>query len=319
MDELIGNTPMIKIWYRYLGEKRFLYTKLESFNLTGSIKDRMAYSIIKKAIGEGKLLPGMSIVEATSGNTGISFAAIGAYFHNPVIIYMPNWVSVERKKLIESYGAQVHLVSKEEGGFLECKKRAQKKAKEIGGYYPDQFSNFENLMVHYQTTANEILNKVPEVGGFVSGIGTGGTLMGIGKRLREVNKKIIVAALEPDKAPLLSSGKIGMHKIEGIGDEFIPELFDMKEIDQIYLINDEDAINMARKLAHDLGLGVGISSGANFLAAVLLEDSLGSNIVTIFPDDQKKYLSTDLLKPLNDSDDFLSNQITLLDYEVIES
>lgn len=318
MNELIGNTPMIKIWYRYLGEKRALYTKLECVNLTGSIKDRIAYSIIKKAILEEKLLPGMSIVEATSGNTGVSFAALGAYFHNPVIIYMPEWASEERRKLMESYGAQVYLVSKEEGGFLECKKRAHEKAQEIGGYYPDQFSNLENLYAHYETTANEILDKVPEVGGFVSGIGTGGTLMGIGKKLKEKNSKTIVAALEPDKAPLLSCGKVGFHKIEGIGDEFIPDLFDMKQIDQIYLINDDDAVNMARKLARELGLGVGISSGANFLAAVLLEDSLGTNIVTVFPDDQKKYLSTDLINPIDNSDDFLSNQITLLDYEVIE-
>lgn len=318
MNELIGNTPMIRIWYRYLGEKRCVYTKLESFNLTGSIKDRMVYQIIQKAYQEGLLKEGMSIVEATSGNTGISLAAIGAYFHHPVIIYMPSWASEERKKLMESYGATVYLVTKEEGGFLECKRRAKKKAKEIGGYYPDQFSNSWNLETHYEKTASEILEKLSEVGGFVSGIGTGGTLIGISKKLKEANQKTVVAALEPDNAPLLSSGKVGQHKIEGIGDDFVPELFDFKYIDQIYLINEEDAMNMSRKLASKLGLGVGISSGANFLAAVLLEDSIGTNIVTIFPDDNKKYLSTDLMKKIDQNEELLSNQIELLDYEFIE-
>lgn len=318
MNGLIGNTPMIRIWYRYLGEKRCLYTKLESFNLTGSIKDRMAYQIIQKAYQEGLLKPNMSIVEATSGNTGISLAAIGAYFHHPVIIYMPDWVSKERRLLMESYGAKVYLVSKEEGGFLECKRRAKKTSEEIGGYYPDQFSNVWNVDTHYEKTACEILEKVSEVGGFVSGIGTGGTLIGISKKLKEVNEKTVVAALEPDNAPLLSSGIVGTHKIEGIGDEFVPELFDFKLIDQIYLINEEDAMNMSRKLASCLGLGVGISSGANFLAAVLLEDSIGTNVVTVFPDDNKKYLSTDLMNKIDQSEELLSNQIELIDYEVIE-
>lgn len=318
MKELIGNTPMIKIWYRFLGEKRFLYTKLEYFNLTGSIKDRMTYQMIQKAYQEGLLKPNMSIVEATSGNTGISLSALGAFFHHPVIIYMPESASIERKLLMESYGAEVHLVSEKEGGFLECKKRALKKSKEIGGYYPDQFSNPWNVETHYETTATEILEKVKEVGGFTSGVGTGGTLIGISKRLKEQNQKTVVAALEPDNAALLSTGRSGHHKIEGISDDFIPELFDSNLIDQIYLIHEEDAINMSRKLARELGLGVGISSGANFLAAVLLEDSLGTNIVTIFPDDNKKYLSTDLIKKMNENEELLSNQITLLDYEVIE-
>ena len=319
MNELIGNTPMIKIFYEYLGEKRHIYTKLESFNLTGSIKDRMAYYMIRDAFKNGILEEGMPIIEATSGNTGISLAAIGAYFHCPVIIYMPDWVSKERVHLMESYGAMVELVSKEEGGFRTCIEKADLLASKIGGYRPNQFSNPKNWEAHYQITALEILEQLPDIGGFVSGIGSGGTLMGIGKRLKEYHPEILVAALEPDSLPILSMGKAeGSHKIEGIGDEFVPEIVDRKMIDQIYLINDEDAINMSRKLAQELGLGVGISSGANMLASILLEDSLGANIVTVFPDDNKKYLSTELKEKIDDNPELLSNQIKLLDYEIVE-
>ena len=315
LSKLIGNTPMIKIKYRYENRKGYVYAKLEYYNYTGSIKDRLAYYIIKKSKEEKILKENQVIVEATSGNTGISFAALGAYFSHPVHIFMPDWVSEERIKIMRLYSANVYLVSKEEGGFKEAIKRSEEFASKINGFLPRQFENTLNIETHYLTTAKEILEQVNEIDTFVSGIGTGGTLMGVAKRLKEYNKNIKIIALEPDKMPLLSGGKIiGEHKIEGIGDEFIPKLVDFNLIDKVIRINDLDAINISRILASKLGLGVGISSGANFLASVL---SGGKNVVTVFPDDLKKYLSTDLSKDVDNNKELLSNKIELLGFEVV--
>lgn len=316
IEKLIGNTPMVKIKYRYQNNENYVYAKLEYYNYTGSIKDRIAYYILKKAKEQGVLKDGEPIVEATSGNTGISFAAIGAYLGHPVHIFMPDWASVERIKIMELYGAKVYLVSKEDGGFKEAIRRSEEFASRIHGFLPKQFENQLNIEAHYLTTAKEIINRLPEVDTFVSGIGTGGTLIGMAKRLKEYDKNIRIVALEPDKMPLLSGGKIiGNHKIEGIGDDFIPELVDSSFIDQVILIQDEDAINMSRLLAKKLGLGVGISSGANFLASVL---SGGKCVATVFADDFKKYLTTDLTKEIDLNSEFLSNQIELLGIEVLE-
>lgn len=315
LSKLIGNTPMIKIKYRYENREGYVYAKLEYYNYTGSIKDRLAYYIIKKSKEEKILKEKQAIVEVTSGNTGISFAALGAYFTHPVHIFMPDWVSEERIKIMRLYSANVYLVSKKEGGFKEAIKRSEEFANKINGFLPRQFENSLNIETHYLTTAKEILEQVNEIDTFVSGIGTGGTLMGVAKRLKEYNKNIKIIALEPDKMPLLSGGKIiGNHKIEGIGDEFIPKLVDFNLIDKVISINDLDAINMSRILASKLGLGVGISSGANFLASVL---SGGKSVVTVFPDDLKKYLSTDLSKDIDNSEEFLSNKIELLGLEVV--
>lgn len=315
LSKLIGNTPMIKINYRYENREGYVYAKLEYYNYTGSIKDRLAYYIIKKSKEEKKLKEKQAIVEATSGNTGISFAALGAYFSHPVHIFMPDWVSEERIKIMKLYSANVYLVSKEEGGFKEAIKRSEEFASKINGFLPRQFENLLNIETHYLTTVKEILEQVNEIDTFVSGIGTGGTLMGVAKRLKEYNKNIKIIALEPDKMSLLSGGKIiGEHKIEGIGDEFIPKLVDFNLIDKVISINDLDAINMSRILASKLGLGVGISSGANFLASVL---SGGKNVVTVFPDDLKKYLSTDLAKDIDNNKELLSNKIELLGFEVV--
>lgn len=254
----IGNTPMIKINYEYKGKDRYSYTKLEYYNLTGSIKDRIAYYIIKNAIKRGTLKKEMPIIEATSGNTGIALSALGRYYNHPVYIFMPDWVSKERIKIMESYGAKVILFSREQGGFLKCIEEAKNMAKEKNGFLANQFSNEDNFLAHYETTAVEIINQVPEkIYGFVSGVGTGGTLMGTGKRLEEEFKDLKIVAIEPDKMPMISGGKIiGNHKIEGIGDDFIPELVDKKAIDKVILVNDEDAINMSRRLAKELGIGV---------------------------------------------------------------
>lgn len=312
---LIGNTPMIKIKYRYQNKENYVYAKLEYYNYTGSIKDRIAYYIITKSKELGLLKDGQPIVEATSGNTGISFAAIGALTHHPVHIFMPDWASVERIRIMELYGAHVYLVSKEEGGFREAIRRSEEYAKKIDGFLPKQFENHLNIEAHYLTTAKEIMDSLPSVDTFVSGIGTGGTLIGIAKRLKENNSNIKIVGLEPDKMPLLSGGKVVQnHKIEGIGDDFIPALVDQSLIDQVVLINDDDAVNMSRLLAKKLGLGVGISSGANFLASVL---SGGKCVATVFADDFKKYLSTDLAKEIDDNPKFLSNQIELIGIEVV--
>ena len=320
MKKLIGNTPMIKIKYRFNNKEKFTYVKLEQYNLTGSIKDRIALYIIEEEKKNNLLRDKMPIIEATSGNTGIAFSALGAKLGHPVYIFMPNWVSKERIKLMEIYGAKVTLVSKEEGGFEKCIKLADKLAKEINGYRPNQFSNHLNTKCHYKITAEEIINQLnnEKIGGFVSGIGSGGTLMGISKRLKEIYPNTLIGAVEPLQMPLLSSGKIlGNHKIEGIGDDFIPDLVDTTIIDKIYDIDDDDAVNMARLVNKKLGLGVGISSGANLLGAVLLNEYTDKPTVTIFPDDNKKYLTTDLSGKINLKKEFISNKIELLDYQVL--
>ena len=183
----------------------------------------------------------------------------------------------------------------------------------------NELENENNILAHYKTTGKEIIDKLgKDIGGFVSGIGTGGTLMGIAKRLKEVNKNVKIHALEPDKMPLISQNRIiGEHKIEGIGDDFIPKLVNVKNIDKVILVNDEDAINMSRKIALDLGIGVGISSGANFIASVLAKQEIKGKIVTVFPDDNKKYLSTSLSLGIDDNDEYYSNKIKLIDYEII--
>lgn len=314
IDKLIGNTSYIKIKYKYKGKIDYIYVKIEFYNLTGSIKDRLALYIVNKNKSEGILKDGMPIIEATSGNTGISFSAIGAYYNHPVYIFMPNWVSVERIKLMEMYGAKVFLVSKEEGGFTECINRADKLAKKINGFRPNQFDNIDNIYTHYNTTGKEIVDKIPNIEAFVSGIGTGGTLMGVAKRLREKNINTKIYAMEPSELPLISKGiKIKEHKIEGIGDDFIPSIVDKNMIDGIITISSDDAILMAKKIAKELGIGVGISSGANLLAAILIKENTKGNVVTIFVDDNKKYLSTDLTKDIKPSK--LINSISLIDIE----
>ena len=319
MIKNIGNTPMIKIQNKYKDKINFIYTKLEYYNLTGSIKDRVAYYIIKNAKERGELKENMPIVEATSGNTGIALAALGAYYKHPLYIFMPDWVSAERVKIMESYNAKVTLISRKQGGFKKCILESKKLAKQLNGFLANQFSNLDNILAHYETTAQEIVNQLPEeIGGFVSGVGTGGTLMGIGKKLKKMNKDVLITAIEPDKMPMISRNRIiSNHKIEGIGDDFVPDLINKTLIDKVYLINDDDAINMSRKISRKLGIGVGISSGANFLGCALLQENVRKPVVTVFADDNKKYLSTDLSKDVDLNEKFISNQIELIDYHVI--
>ena len=310
---------MIMINYEYKGKVKKVYVKLEYYNLTGSIKDRVAYYIIKNAKDRKILKKGMPIIEATSGNTGISISALGAYYNHPVYIFMPDWASKERLELMKSFGANITLVSEKDGGFIGCVEQAKKLSKEKNGFLANQFANKDNFLAHYETTGEEIIKQVPEeIDGFVSGVGTGGTLMGIGTKLKEKFRDLKVVAIEPDKMPIISEGKkISNHKIEGIGDDFVPDLIDRSKIDDIILVNDDDAVNMSRILARNLGLGVGISSGANFIGSVLLNEKVEKSTVTIFADDNKKYLSTDLSKNIDKNNSFISNQIKLLDYKEV--
>ena len=315
MKSLIGNTPLVKIKYNYNGKVNSIYTKLEFYNFTGSIKDRVIDYILKENIKNGKLKKGMTLVEATSGNTGIALAAIGAKYGFKVRIYMPDFVSEERQKIIKLYGAEIKLISREEGGFKKAIELVKEEV-ENGAFSPNQFSNEQNIMAHYLTTGKEITDKI-KVDAFVSGIGTGGTLMGIAKRIKEQNPQALIYGLEPENMTLIKGNKVGTHKIEGIGDEFIPEIVDTSILTDVILVNDNDAINMSKKLARELGFGVGISSGANFLVAVQIQEILNKNVVTVFPDDLKKYLSTDLAKDNKIEENCISNSIKLIDFEEI--
>jgi len=318
IKKLIGNTPIIKIKVKYNNKIINVYAKLEYYNYTGSIKDRLAYYIINESYKDGSLKKGMPIIEATSGNTGISLAALGAYYKHPVYIFMPDHVSQERINIMKLYGANVYTVSKEEGGFQEAIKRADNLAKKLNGFRPDQFNNIKNIEAHYNTTGKEIIKDIKIIDKFVSGIGTGGTLMGIAKKIKEKHKNTKIIAIEPKQLPLLTQGKnIGSHQIEGIGDDFIPNIVDTKIIDNIITIDDEDAINMSRILAQQYGLGVGISSGANLLGAILCAEN-NDNIVTIFADDLKKYLSTNLNKKINRNANLISNNIEILSIKSIK-
>lgn len=321
MLEHIGNTPMIKLTYKNKGITNYIYSKLEFYNPTGSIKDRVAYYIITKAKQRGELKDNMPIVEATSGNTGIALAALGAFYKHPVYIFMPEWASKERVELMQSFGANLKLISKQDGGFKKCIEEAKKFAKENNAFLANQFSNTDNLLAHYETTGEEIIKQLPEdISAFISGVGTGGTLVGIGKKLKKYNENIKIIALEPDKMPLISKNKmIGNHKIEGIGDDFIPDLLDKDILDEVILVNDDDAINMSRRIAKELGIGIGISSGANVIASIIYQEKVNKPVVTVFADDNKKYLSTDLSKDIDLNEKYVSNRIELLNYEIVKS
>lgn len=326
IHHLVGNTPLLRIHLRWRGHVRHMYAKAEHLNLTGSIKDRMAHHIVVRAYALGTLKPGDRIAEATSGNTGIAFAAVGRALGHPVTIFMPDWMSRERVDLIRSYGAQIVPVSPDEGGFLGSIRRAEELAASGPGVFlPRQFSNETNAEAHFKTTGPEIWwqlqfrGKVPDA--FVAGVGTGGTVMGVGRYLCSVHPSVRVHPLEPANSPTLSTGhKVGKHRIQGISDEFIPPIMDLASLDDILAVDDGDAILMAQKLASQLGLAVGISSGANFLGALLAQERLGpdSTVVTVFPDDNKKYLSTDLLREEPPKVGFLSPDVELLGFRAFK-
>lgn len=326
LSSLVGNTPLLEILMSYKGQEHRIYAKAEYLNMTGSIKDRMALHIMEKAYDRDTLGEGDTIVEATSGNTGISFSALGRAMGHKVRIFMPDWLSTERINLIRSFGADIRLVSKEEGGFL----RSIELAKSLSDcddcvYLPSQFSNEDNVEAHCLGTGPELWwqlrfrSMVPDA--FVAGVGTGGTIMGVGKFLKQQDERILIFPLEPSNSPTLSTGhKVGLHRIQGISDEFIPSIVDLDILDPVVAVDDGDAIIMARRLASELGIGVGISSGANLLGALKVQENIGRDriVATVFPDDNKKYLSTDLLKDEPVKDDHLSKDVELVGYRTFK-
>ena len=320
IEGAIGNTPLLEIRYKYKKMDRRIFAKAEYYNYTGSIKDRVALYILKKAYVSGEIQPGATIVEATSGNTGISFSALGRYLGHKVTIYMPDWMTKERISIMESFGARVRLVSKEEGGFLGAISMTEKIGERPDVYLPRQFSNEDNVACHYYTTGEEISRQLFRLrlvaDGFVAGVGTGGTVMGIGQRLKHQNRECMVFPLEPQNSPTLSTGyKTGQHRIYGISDEFIPSIVKLDQLDDIVSIDDGDAIIMAQMLSRIFGLGVGVSSGANFLGAVAAQNITGGRSVmtTVFADDNKKYLSTDYVKEQKIESHHMSKDIELVD------
>jgi len=319
---LVGNTPLLAIDFTFRGRRRVIYAKAEHMNMTGSIKDRMALHIIQQGYAKGVLHPGDRIVEATSGNTGIAMSAIGRAMGHPVTIFMPDWMSPERINLIRSLGADIRLVSHDEGGFLGSIRMAEELAAADGhAFLPRQFSNTDNVEAHARTTGPEIWwqlrfhNLTPDA--FIAGVGTGGTIMGAGRALRELNPAVRLYPLEPSNSPTMSTGhRVGKHRIQGISDEFIPPIVDLASLDRVVAVDDGDAILMAQQLAGRLGLAVGISSGANFLGAILVQEELDADavIVTVFSDDNKKYLSTDLMRDEPVKAGFLSPDVELLGF-----
>lgn len=287
---LIGNTPMVKLSNINFELNSKLYAKIEKNNLSGSIKDRACYQMIISLINEGKLKKGSTIIEPTSGNTGIGIACLCNYFSLNCIIVMPESMSLERRKLIKDFNGKLELV---QGGMKECKERANELNKEI----PDsiilgQFDNENNVKAHYFYTAKEILNDLPDVDVIICGIGTGGTISGIGKYIKDNNLNIEVIGVEPKSSPLITLKKVGKHKIQGIGANFIPSILDQSAISKMVLVSDEEAIESARELVKKEGLFVGISSGANYAAAKqLIKDPIYKNkkILMIFPDSGERY------------------------------
>jgi len=322
----VGNTPLLAIDFSFDGQSRVLYAKAENMNMTGSIKDRMAYHIIRRGYERGNLKPGATIVEATSGNTGIAFSGIGRALGHPVTIFMPDWMSQERKDLIRSLGAQIRLVSKDEGGFLGSIRLAEEYAASLeSSFLPRQFSNEDNVDAHARTTGPEVWwqlkwhNLRPDA--FIAGVGTGGTIMGAGRFLKEKNPSIRLHPLEPSNSPTMSTGyKVGKHRIQGISDEFIPPIVDLTKLDRVIAVDDGDAILMAQKLAAEIGVAVGISSGANFLGALMVQNELGREavVVTVLADDNKKYLSTDLLREEPVKPGFLSPHVQLVRFRAFK-
>ena len=322
---VIGNTPLLAIHLKYRGNDRVIYAKWEHPNLTGSIKDRMALHILEQAYASGEIKPGDTIAEATSGNTGISFSAIGRALGYPVTIFMPDWMSRERVELIQSFGARIVPVTREQNGFLGSIALSEKMAAEEDDVFlPRQFSNQANVEAHEVGTGPEIYTALAahgiEPNAFIAGVGTGGTVMGVGNYLRNKNPNTKVYPLEPQESPTLSTGhKIGQHRIQGISDEFIPEILKLDALDKVFQVSDGDSILMAQKLAAQVGLAVGISSGANFIGALKVAEELGEHaaVVTVFADDIKKYLSTDLLRLEHPKDSYLSPDVELTGYLVL--
>ena len=293
--ELVGKTPVLKVNGLVDENSAEVYVKLEKFNPGGSVKDRAALGMIEKAEKEGLLKPGVTIVEPTSGNTGIGLAMIGKLKGYKVIIIMPETMSKERRDLIKAYGAELVLIEGSKGmkGAIE---KALEYEKQGGYFIPQQFENIANPEKHYATTAEEIFEDINDLDYFISGVGTGGTVTGVGKNLKEKISGLKVIAVEPSKSPVLSGGNPGPHKIQGIGAGFVPGNYDSSIIDEVVQVTDEDAFKTAKDFAAQEGVLIGISSGAAVFAALELAKKVGKGkkILAIAPDGGEKYISMGL-------------------------
>lgn len=301
ITKAIGNTPLIRLEKieRRFGLKAKLFAKLESFNPLSSVKDRIGFSMIERAEKEGRIKPGDLIVEPTSGNTGIALAFVCALKGYRLLLTMPESMSRERRLLLAYLGAEVVLTPSEKGmsGAVEAARLCLEKYD--GAFMPDQFSNPANPEIHYLTTGPEIwFDAGKEVAAFVSGVGTGGTITGAGRFLKEKNPFVRLVAVEPKESPVLSGGKPDIHKIQGIGAGFIPKILDINLLDEIIQVESSSALEASGEIARTEGIFVGISSGAAFHAAIEVarrDEFSGKNVVVVFPDTGERYLSTDLL------------------------
>jgi len=295
--DFVGNTPLIKlnspegIFSTFEAD---LYAKVEYVNPSGSIKDRIAKYMIEQAEKRGDLKKGDTIIEATSGNTGISFAMAGAAKGYKVVIVMCETMTEERRNFMRAYGAEV-ISTPACGNLKGAVNKAKELAKQLGYWMPAQFDNYDNVEAHRILMGTEIINQVPDgwVDAFVAGVGTGGTLMGVAKALKEINPNVKIVAAQPATSQELTGGKVGEHRIDGIGDGFIPSIVDMSIIDDAVNVEDETAVSWSRMLAREKGLFAGISSGANVYAAVQIAKKLkkGQTVVTVLPDSQDRYAS----------------------------
>ncbi len=282
--ELVGNTPLVTI-------KNNIFGKLEARNPSGSIKDRMALYMLDVAEKRGDIKPGYEIVEATSGNTGISFALISALKGYRFTAIMPETMSLERREMMEAYGANFILTPT----MVDAVKKLEEFQEKDNVWVPGQFENQSNVDCHRETTGKEILEQIDQIGAFIAGVGTGGTLMGVAEALRAKIPDIKIVAVEPAESAVLSGGSANQHKIQGIGSGFIPKIVDRSQIDEIVKIRSDDAIRMSKRLARENGLFVGISSGANVLASLEISVEMPhENVVTILADSADRYLSLGL-------------------------
>ncbi len=290
--ETIGDTPLINL--QKIGSGK-IFVKIEKTNPAGSIKDRPAYYMLKDAIDSGKLKPGMTIVEPTSGNTGIALAMLGSQLGYKVVLVMPDTMSIERRNLIKAYGAELLLTPGSEG-MQGSENKAAELAANSNYFMPDQFDNPANPLSHEKTTGMEIIDALPQLTGFIAGVGTGGTITGVGRSLKQHNPKIKIWAMEPAESPLITEGTSAPHKIQGIGANFIPQNLDLTVVDQTITISSDAALDMAKRLGREEGLLVGISSGANVAAALKMSEQIPGDIVTVLPDTAERYLSTALFE-----------------------